>query len=207
MPEAYFRISPTAKQLGVTIQTIKRWLVSAKIHSVRTVGGEHRFAQSEIDRLLGKTSTSANKKTVIYARVSSHDQKNDMITQVTMLEQYAITKGYANIIKLSDIGSGLNPNRIQLQKLFKLIDTEEVGTIIVSYKDRLSRFGFEYLNAYFRSHHAQIVVMNVEEVQDPQHELTQDLISIITSFSGKIYGLRSHKAKKLVEAMQNELQH
>ena len=197
MTEIWFRITPTARQLGVSVMTINRWLKAGTIHSVRTVGGEHRFSKSEINRLLGVTEPS--KKTVIYSRVSSNDQRGDLDAQETLLEQYAIRNGYSEIVKLKDIGSGLNPKRVNFRKLTAMIDLNEVSMVIVTYKDRLTRFGFEYIESYFKSHNCQIVVINQEETQDPQKELVNDLISIITSFSGKIYGQRSHKTMKIIE--------
>jgi predicted site-specific integrase-resolvase len=108
-------------------------------------------------------------------------------------------------VKLRDIASGLNGKRVGLFRLFKMISNDEVDTIIVNYKDRLTRFGFEYLKTYFNSHGATIVVLNHEEVQDPQIELVDELIAIVTSFSGKIYGLRSHKAKRIVSGIKQEV--
>jgi predicted site-specific integrase-resolvase len=86
-----------------------------------------------------------------------------------------------------------------------MISNNEIDTIIVNYKDRLTRFGFEYLETNFNSHGATIVVLNHEEVQDPQKELVDDLIAIVTLFSGKIYGLRSHKVKKIVSGIKQEM--
>lgn len=203
MTETWFRITPASRQLGVSVMTINRWLKAGKIHSVRTVGGEHRFSQSEINRLLGVTEPS--RKTVIYGRVSSNDQRGDLDAQEALLEQYAVRNGFSNIVKLKDVGSGLNPKRVNFRKLTSMVDLNEVSTVIVNYKDRLTRFGFEYIESYFKSHNCEIVVINEEEVQDPQKELVDDLISIITSFSGRIHGQRSHKTRKIIEDVKADL--
>jgi putative resolvase len=105
---------------------------------------------------------------------------------------------------LKDVGSGLNPKRPNFTKMLKLINNRDVAVIIITYRDRLTRFGFEYLESYFQSHNAKILVLNQEEIQDPQKELVADLIAIITSFSGKIYGLRSHKTKNLIRNVRAE---
>jgi predicted site-specific integrase-resolvase len=75
----------------------------------------------------------------------------------------------------------------------------------VNYKDRLTRFGFDYLASYFKSHGVSIIVLKETEIQDPQKELVDDLIAIVTSFSGKIYGMRSNKAKKIVKSFEKEV--
>jgi len=203
MEVQYYRIGQTAKRLGVSIQNVKMWLKAHKIKSIRTLGGEHRFSSTEINRILG-IIPSETRKTVLYARVSSHDQVKDLESQETLLEQFAVKNGYSDIVKLMDVGSGLNPKRPNFTKMLKLINQREVAVVIIAYRDRLTRFGFEYLEAYFQSHGTKILVLNQEEIQDPQKELVADLIAIITSFSGKIYGLRSHKTKKLIRNVRAE---
>lgn len=203
MEVQYYRIGQTAKRLGVSIQTIKMWLKAHKIQSICTIGGEHRFSSTEINRILG-IIPSETRKTVLYAGVSSHDQVKDLESQEALLEQVAVKNGYSHIVKLKDVGSGLNPKRPNFTKMLKLIDQREVAVVIIAYRDRLTRFGFEYLEAYFHSHNTKIMVLNQEAIQDPQKELSADLIAIITSFSGKIYGLRSHKTKKLIRNMRAE---
>ena len=117
-------------------------------------------------RILGVSSKE--RKTVIYSRVSSQGQKSDLATQETLLEHYAIKNGYGNIIKLKDIASGLNGKRRSINKLFQMITNNEVDRVIVTYKDRLTRFGFHYLETYFKGHGAKIIVLNQDIVQDPQ---------------------------------------
>ncbi|TXT62017.1 MAG: hypothetical protein BAJALOKI1v1_1050011 [Promethearchaeota archaeon] len=86
-----------------------------------------------------------------------------------------------------------------------MVNNNEVSAVIVTYKDRLTRFGFNYLESYFTSHGTRIIVLNREEVQDPQKELVDDLIAIVTSFSGKVYGYRSHKARWIVSHLKKEV--
>ena len=179
------------------------WLKAHKIQSMRTLGGEYRFSSTEINRILG-VKPPKNRKTVLYSRVSSRDQVKDLESQEALLEQFALKNGYSQIVKLKDVGSGLNPKCPNFTKMLKLINNQEVAVIIIAYRDRLTRFGFEYLESYFQSHDTKIMVLNQEEIQDPQKELVADLIAIITSFSGKIYGLRSHKTKKLIRNMRAE---
>ena len=198
-----YRIGKASQRLGVSIPTIRNWIYSGKLTTLRTVGGEHRIPESEIRRILG--ISTKERITVIYSRVSSQGQKSDLVTQEQLLEHYAIKNGYNNIVKLKDIASGLNGKRRGLNKLFQMITNNEVDVVIVNYKDRLTRFGFHYLETYFKSHGTRIIVLNQDEVQDPQKELVDDLIAIVTSFSGKIYGLRSHKARQIVNTLKTEV--
>ncbi len=166
--EKLYRIGKAAQQLGVSIQTVRNWIYSGKVQTLRTAGGEHRIPESEIRRILG--IPAPKRQTVIYSRVSSYGQKADLETQEHLLEQFALENGYTNLVKFRDIASGLNPKRRGLQRIFKLIDANQIDTIIVNYKDRLTRFGFEYLESYFNSHGAKVLVLNQEAIQDPQKE-------------------------------------
>jgi excisionase family DNA binding protein len=199
-----YRVGKAATNLGVTVQTLKNWIYAGKIQSLKTAGGEHRISESEIKRILG--IKEEEKKNIIYARVSSRDQAKDLETQLDLLESFVIKNGHSNIIKMKDIGSGINSKRKELLKLFKMVDENEISNVFITYKDRLTRFGFGYLEHYFNSHGVIISIINDEEVKDPQKELVEDLIAIVTSFSGKIYGMRSHKSKKIVEAVKKEVE-
>lgn len=201
--EELYRIGKMSKRLDISIPTIRNWIYSGKLNTLRTAGGEHRIPESEIRRILGLSIQK--RKTILYSRVSTQGQKKELETQEQLLEHYTVENGYKNIVKLRDIASGLNGKGVGLNKLFKTVSNNEIDTIIVNYKDRLTRFGFEYLETYFTSHGANIVVLNHEEVQDPHKELVVDLIVIATSFSGKIYGFRSHKAKKIASGIKQEV--
>ena len=201
--EELYRIGKASKRLGVSIPTIRNWIYSGKLYTLRTAGGEHGIPESEIRRILGVPTL--RKKTILYSRVSTQGQKKDLETQEQLLEHHAVVNGYRNIVKLRDIASGLNGKRPGLNRLFKMISNNEVDVIIVNYKDRLTRFGFDYSETYFTSHGANIVVLNLEEEQDPHKELVDDLIAIVTSFSGKTYGLRSHEAKKIMKGLKQEV--
>ena len=198
-----YRIGKASQWLGVSIPTVRNWIYSGKIKTLRTVGGEHQIPESEIRRILGVSSKE--RKTIICSRVSSQGQKRDLATQEQLLEHYAIKNGYSNIVKLKDIARGLNSKRRGLNKLFQLVNNYEVDVVIINYKDRGTRFGFHYLETYFKTQWPKIIVLNQDEVQDPQKELVDDLIAIVTSFSGKIYGLRSHKARQIVNPLKTEV--
>lgn len=196
-----YRTGEVAKKLGVSTMTVRRWIKAGKIKAYQ-IGKEFRIPESEVLRLLeGKIPD----KVVIYARVSSREEKEDLERQVEYLKNYCSSKGYQVAKILTDISSGLNENRRGLKKLFKLVESGEITKVIITYKDRLTRFGFRYLEQYFNSHGVEIEVIFDDEEKTPEKELVKDLLTIVTSFAGKLYGMRSHRKKRLVEAVKNAL--
>jgi len=190
-----------SKLLGVTVRTIQRWDKEGKIRCVRTIGGKRRVPESEIKRILG---IHEERKIVGYARVSSHTQKDDLERQIELIKRYAKERGW-KIEILKDVGSGLKENRRNFQKLLRMVMNREVSKVIIAYPDRLTRFGFKILEEFFKSYGTEIVVINKEE-KSPQEELIEDLITIISHFAGKLYGMRSHKYKKVVEGAKKLIQ-
>ena len=204
MSDRLLTLSEACKRLGVHPNTLRKWDGQGKIRVVRTVGGRRRIPESEVERLMGIVKPDISKKAVIYCRVSSHDQKRkgDLERQKQTLLEYARSRGYDAISILEDVASGLNEDRKSLNKLFDMIERREVGVVIVGFKDRLTRFGFKYLERYFASHGVKIEVVNGEEPKDAYQELVEDLIALVSSFAGKLYGLRSHRYKEVVEGVK-----
>ena len=192
--ERLYTMKEASKLLGVTVRTIQRWDKEGKIRCVRTVGGKRRVPESEIKRILG---IHEERKIIGYARVSSHTQKDDLERQIELIKSYANEKGW-DVEILKDIGSGLKEDRRNFQKLLKMVMNREVSKVVIMYPDRLTRFGFKTLKEFFKSYGTEIVVINHEE-KSPQEELVEDLISVISHFAGKLYGMRSHKYRKVVE--------
>ena len=183
-----------SKLLGVTVRTIQRWDKEGKIRCVRTVGGKRRVPESEIKRILG---IHEERKIIGYARVSSHTQKDDLERQIELIKSYAKEKGW-DVEILKDIGSGLKEDRRNFQKILKMVMKREVSKVVTAYPDRLTRFGFKTLKEFFKSYGTEIIVINHEE-KSPQEELVEDLITIISHFAGKLYGMRSYKYRKMME--------
>jgi len=183
-----------SKLLGVHVKTIQKWDREGKIRCVRTVGGKRRVPESEIKRILG---IHEERKIVGYVRVSSNTQKDYLERQIELIKNYASEKEW-EIEILKDIGSGLKENRRNFQKLLKMVMNKEISKVVVAYPDRLTRFGFKTLEEFFKSYGTEIVVINREE-KTPQEELVEDLITVISHFAGKLYGMRSHKYRKVVE--------
>ena len=192
--------------VGISYQTFKKWVRNGRVRVVRLSSGRLRVPYSEVERILGRRPETCEVRAVIYARVSSSDQKTDLERQIQYLTQYCSAKGYKVIDVLSDVASGLKTNRRGLLKLFNYVVNKKVDVVVITYKDRLTRFGFEYLEYFFRQFGARVEVVYGEVPKDAYQELVEDLIAIITSFAGKLYGMRSHRKKKLVEGFKKLLE-
>jgi excisionase family DNA binding protein len=204
MSEKLLTLQEACRRLGIHPNTLRKWDKQGKIRVVRTVGGRRRIPESELERLMGFIKSDVSRKAVIYVRVSSYDQKQkgDLERQKQSLLDYAKSRGYEVVAVLEDVASGLNEKRKSLSKLFNIVERREIGVIIVAFKDRLTRFGFSYLERYFSSHGVRIEVVNGEEPKDAYQELVEDLIALVSSFAEKLYGLRSHKYEKVVEGVK-----
>ncbi len=194
------------KRFGISFITLKRWIYSGKIRAVRTPTGRWMIPESEIERIISGKVEVEEVRAVIYARVSSSDQRGDLERQIQYLTQYCFAKGYRVVDVLSDIASGLKTNRRGLMKLFNYVVNRRVDVVVITYKDRLTRFGFEYLEYFFKQFGVKIEAVYGEEPRDAYQELVEDLLAIVTSFAGKLYGMRSHKKKRLVQGFKSLLE-
>jgi len=203
MTERLLTLSEACERLCIHPNTIRKWDRQGKIRVVRTVGGRRRVPESEVERLMGIVKPGVSRKAVIYCRVSSHDQKQkgDLERQKESLLKYAKSKGYEVASVLEDVASGLDENRKSLNKLFEKVEKHEIGVVVVGFRDRLTRLGFKYLERYFSSHGVRIEVINGDEPKDAYQELVEDLIALVSSFAGKLYGM-SHKYEKVVEGVK-----
>jgi putative resolvase len=201
--EKLYRMSEAAQILGVTVRTLQRWDKAGKAHFIRTPKGKRRLAEGELNRLLGRTESGIPKKhLVIYARVSSHEQKTkgDLLRQINIIKEKIDVSHFERVTTIEEVGSGLNDRRKGLLKIMDLAKEGKVSDIAIQYRDRLTRFGFEYLKNYFESHHVNLHILDDQlNEKSVQEELVEDLMAIIASFSGKLYGIRSHK-NKILEA-------
>jgi len=199
------RPKEVCRLLGVSYVTLRRWIKEGKIRAVQTLGGKYRIPESEVKRLLSGVEVK-EVKAVIYARVSSSNQRSNLERQIQYLTQYCTAKGYRVVDVLSDVASGLKTNRRGLMKLFNYIVNRQVDVVVVTYKDRLTRFGFEYLDYFFRQYGVRIEVIYGEVPKDAYQELVEDLLAIVTSFAGELYGMRSHKKRCLVQGFKQLLE-
>ena len=196
-----YRVHEVAEILGVTTKTIRNYDNEGKLKTFRTEGNHRVVSRDDlIDFLKSKQllvdNTESQKRDVIYARVSSHDQKKggDLDRQAMFLIENV--SNLTNPLILKEVGSGLNDKRVQLQKLLKMVANDEVRNVYVTYKDRLTRFGYHYLETMFFAHNVNIIVVKDKNAdKSVQEELVEDMMSLIASFSGKLYGMRSKKNK------------
>ena len=193
--EKYISIQEVSIILGVTTTTLRRWNKSETLQSdYRTIGNHRRYKLSKILKLINP-KTDEDKITLCYSRVSSYDQKEDLKRQSAKLLEYCDEKNLKNIELIEDLGSGLNFKKKGLKKLIKLIISSKISKLIITHKDRLLRFGSDLLINLAKEFDIETVILN-EKVLTFEQELSQDVLEIITVFSAKIYGSRSHKNKK-----------
>jgi putative resolvase len=194
----FVSIKEASNILGVSTQTLRRWEKQNKMPPPkRTKGGQRRYDITQIVPLKNKWISRDDLATIAYARVSTHDQKEDLIRQEKMLQSFCYSNGWTFEI-LSDLGSGLNYHKKGLKKLLQRIINGEVGRLVLTHKDRLLRFGAELVFAICEEKGVEIVLINQGEPHSFEEELAQDVLEIITVFSARLYGARSHKNKKLM---------
>ena len=180
--------------LQIDATTLRRWDHEGKIHCIRLSTNFRRVPEEEINRILGVKS---NRIDAIYARVSSSDQKNDLYNQINRLKSL-----YPDAQVFSDIKSELKFNRKGFIELLNMIEDNKVNNIYITHRDRLARFGFDLIENICKIHNTRIIETDGEEILSANKEMTRDLISIITLFSSKLYGLRSQKMKDILEAVK-----
>ena len=196
------RSGEVAKRLGLHPLTVRRWVKEGKISAI-PIGREARIPITEVERLLGEQRAGM---LVLYARVSGHDQQEDLQRQVQQLEQWALlARTGQKTTTLTDIGSGLDTERKNLQRLLALVQDYQVAEVIVTFSDRLTRFGLSYLQSLFSGYGVTLTVLHPDDKKTPEQELTEDLLAIITSFAGRLYGLRSRKQKALLSCAKQVL--
>ena len=202
MSEVTISMGDAAKELGISTKTLRRWTDTGKIKFERSPTGQRRFFLADILRITPRDFNQLdNRITINYARVSSHDQKADLVRQAQVLEAFSATNGW-QFETIQDLGGGLNYNNRGLQKLLKRIMQGDVGRLVLTHKDRLLRLGAELVFAMCAEFETEVIIINKsnEEVTFEQ-ELVQDMIELITVFSARLYGSRSQKNKKLIEGM------
>lgn len=190
------KLSVVAKELNITKMTLWNWMWQGKI-TFHKIGSMNYIDDEEYLKLLGKKLEE--KKVVIYARVSSTENKSNLETQKERLISYCNAKGYKVLKVITEFGSGLNDSRPKLEKLLK---DQDFDIIVVEHKDRLTRFGFNYIQTILSSYGKTVEVVNC--VEGEKEDLIQDFISVITSFSARIYGQR--RSKRNTEKIIKELE-
>ena len=194
-------IGRAAQALGVSKETLRRWEKTGKIAVERTPKGHRRYDLAGL-RGVAQRNSLDEKKTIAYARVSSHDQKDDLQRQAAVLESFCAAHGWT-VEVVQDLGSGLNYSKKGLKKLIKEICSGNVRRLVITHKDRLLRFGAELIFSLCEQFETEVVILNSAQDATFEDDLVQDVLEIITVFSARLYGSRSRKNKKLVEALQS----
>lgn len=188
------RPNEAARRLGLSVRMLQLMDRQGRLRVVRTPGGRRRIPESEVHRLMGEKEV---REPILYARVSSHDQKKDLERQKERLLQ-----AHPGAEMFYDIRSGLKFDRKGFRSVLKAVQERRVSKVVVLYEDRLARFGFDLLEQVFAAYGTSIEVLETTEKSSPEIELSKDLVSIITSFSARLYGMRSHKTRKLLSVVK-----
>lgn len=197
----YYTINKFAKIIGVTPQTLRNWDRSGRLHPHHTSTNGYRYYSEE--QLCAVTGIQfVPRKVIGYCRVSSRKQKDDLERQVENLRTYLYAQGNPFEI-ITDIGSGINYTKKGLQELIRRIEANQVEKVVVLYKDRLLRFGFELLETIATIHGCKIEIVDTTRKSE-QQELVEDLVQIITVFSCKLQGKRAHQVKKMIRELAGD---
>ncbi len=193
-----YRINEFAKRIGKSTSTLRRWDAEGKLCAKRTPTKQRYYDESDVRKILG--IKDIDRKTVVYCRVSSRSQKDDLKSQVTAMEQFCLNSGTAVDEWIQEIGGGMNFKRKKFLSLMSRIATGEIQMLLIAHKDRLCRFGFDFFEHMAVENGCKICVVNQESLS-PQQEMVEDLMAIIHTFSCRLYGLRKYtkKIKNMVE--------
>jgi len=195
--ERFVGIGEAAAVLGVSITTLRRWEAEGRLIAEHTPGGHRRYDLAKLRPEQFRVAEAAKRKTIAYARVSSQDQKEDLERQRQVLELYCARQGWTFEV-IADLGSGMNYQKRGLKRLLAVILDEEVGRLVITHKDRLLRFGAELVFAICEAKGVEVVILNQGEDTTFEEDLAKDVLEIITVFSARLYGARSHKNAKLL---------
>lgn len=201
MSRTLVSIQEAATFLGVSPQTLRRWEREGKLlPDERTVGGRRRY---DLARLRPEQfhAPEQARRTVAYARVSSHDQKADLERQKQVLELYCARQGWTFEV-IADLGSGMNYHKKGLKRLLDDVVEGRVGRLVITHKDRLLRFGAELVFAICEAKGVEVVILNQGEDATFEEDLAKDVLEIITVFSARLYGARSRKNQKLLDGVK-----
>ena len=195
-----------AELLGVSVKTLQRWDREGILKANRTPTDRRYYTYDQYLQFKGMQTENDIRDVVIYARVSTRNQKDDLQNQVEFLKQFCNAKGIIVNQCIEDFGSGLNYNRKKWNKLLEEVMENRIKTIVISSKDRFIRFGYDWFEKFCEKFHTKIIIVN-NEALSPNEELLQDIISILHVFSCRLYGLRKYKNQiKEDEGIAKELQ-
>ena len=201
-----YKTKDFAELLGVSVKTLQRWDRDGILKANRTPTNRRYYTYDQYLQFKGIQTENDIRDTVIYARVSTRNQKDDLQNQVEFLKQFCNAKGIIVNQCIEDFGSGLNYNRKKWNRLLDEVMANKIKTIVISNKDRFIRFGYDWFEKFCEKFNTKIIIVN-NETLSPNEELVQDIISILHVFSCRLYGLRKYKNQiKEDEEIAKELQ-
>ncbi len=197
-----WKVGEFGKLIGISSSTLRRWEEEGKLIADRTLGNQRLYNENHLRVAMRLKTGKTPNRAIVYCRVSSSNQKEDLASQVKAMEQFCLAQGVAITDSIQEVGGGLNFKRPKFLQIIQWAIQGEVKVLYVAHKDRLCRFGFELVEQILQWSGGKIVVANAETLS-PQEELTQDLLSIVHCFSSRLYGLRKYKSKvkKIVEGV------
>jgi len=199
-----YKVGQFAKLLNVTVKTLQNWDKQETLKAYRTPTNQRFYTEEQLNQILNLSNNTQKEKQGLkigYCRVSTHNQKSSLENQEEYLRSYTNAKGVILDEVFTDIGSGINYDRKNFNKILELVEAGEVLEIYVTYKDRFVRFGFDWFNNFCEKHGAKIIILN-QPSTSPEQELAEDLLNIATVFSARSHGLRTYK--KQLEQNLNE---
>lgn len=200
---AFYKIGEFAEKIGVSIPTLRRWDKEGKLKPAKvTDAGTRYYSEFQLQRYLGMPFYAIERTTILYCRVSSYKQKDDLERQIENVKTYALARGYKFEV-VTDIGLGINYKKKGLLYVIDKVMRGEVERLVVLYKDRLIRFGYELIEHICELNQTEIEIIDTTEKSE-QEELVEDLIQIITVFSCKLQGKRVAKTRELMRALKEE---
>lgn len=203
--DRYVGIGEAAQALGVSITTLRRWEADGKLAAEHTAGGHRRYDLTKLRPEMHHAAADAARKTIAYARVSSHDQKADLERQKQVLERYCARQGWTFEV-IADLGSGMNYRKKGLKRLLDDVVEGRIGRLVITHKDRLLRFGAELVFAICEAKGVEVVILNQGEDTTFEEDLANDVLEIIAVFSARLYGSRSRKNQKLLDGVKKAVE-
>ena len=199
-----YKVGEFAKLLNVTVKTLQNWDKQGTLKAYRTPSNQRFYTEEQLNQVLGLSNEKQEEKPGLkigYCRLSTHNQKNSLKNQEQSIRNYTNAKRVILDDVLTDIGSGINYNRKNFNRILELVEAKEISEIYVTYKDRFVRFGFDWFNTFCEKHGAKIIILN-QPSTSPEQELAEDLLNIVTVFSARSHSLRTYK--KQLEQNLNE---
>ncbi|WP_283651329.1 IS607 family transposase [Ileibacterium valens] len=192
--EKRYKIGEFALMIGVSVQTLRKWEKAGKLTSYRSPGGVRYYTHQQYLELTGGSvrSSKTEETSVIYVRVSTRNQKDDLKNQAAFLRQFCNARGIIVSEVIEDYGSGLDYNRKKLNNLLNQVMDRKVSQIVIAHKDRFVRFGYDWFERLCERFGCRIIVVNNEELS-PEKELVEDIMAILHMFSDRLHGLRKYR--------------